>query len=240
MKILLSPITKFSEQSKLALILKRLDWQIVDCDPDLHLWITDGRQPNPLFYNWREVAMNKQVINDCFKDAFGYDVGVEPELHVGMAVEKKLDHGTHGRVVKCPKRPVPDHAYQKLLGNRTDGFTDEYRVDVFRSEFVLTLKHQVLQPCGMPQEKRTDGSSEFDVHLADHFSKGESGQLLDLCASLGLDYGGLDVIRHEDGRLYVIDATINVGVPKMSWHQNLTLDQYLERQATTFERNFKP
>ena len=240
MTILIEPIAKFVSSSKLALMLKHLGWQVVhEIDvPDVWLWITDDRQPDPVFYNWRQIAMNKQVVNDVFKAVFGYEVGVDPELHVGKAVEKKLDHGTHGRVVSCPKSPQAGNAYQKLMANRSDGWLDEYRLDVFRSEMIVSLKHQVLQKNGIPQAQRTADSSEFDVAIADHFSDEEQGRLSDFCVEIGLDYGALDVVRHEDGRLYVIDATTNIGMPQIEWYKNLTLEQYIQRQASTFERNF--
>lgn len=240
MKILIAPIEKYSQRSKLALILKHIGWDIVNENPDVHLWISDSRQPNPLFYNWRGCSLDKQVVSDAFRGVFGYEVGVDPEIYVGKAVEKKLDHGTHGQVVKCPRKPMRDRCYQKLLGNRNDGFTDEYRLDVFRSEMIVTLKHQVLQKSGMPQEMRTPESSEFDLVLSEHFNADEHAKLMDFCVAIGMDYGALDAIRDRDGRLYVIDATTNIGVPEMSWHKNLTLDEYICRQATTFEKNFTP
>lgn len=238
MKIHIAPMQKFVPQSKLALILNHLGWEISEADGEIHLWITDGRQPDALFYNWRNTAMNKQVVNDVFKSVFGYEVGVDPEIHVGPAVEKKLDHGTHGNVVKCPRQPLAERCYQRLLCNRDDGWTNEYRLDVYRSEMIVNLKQQVLQRNGMPQQQRTEKSSEFDLPIGDHFNAEEQTQLVDFCVALGMDYGALDAIRHEDGRLYIIDATTNVGVPKMFWYKNLTLDEYICRQAIAFEQNF--
>jgi hypothetical protein len=238
MKILLAPINKFSHESKLALILKHLNWEIVSHDPDINFWITDGKQPDPLYYNWRLVAMDKCVVNDVFDLVFGYPVEVDPEIYNGLAVQKRLNHGTHGTVIRCPTTYQGEMAYQKLLTNRTDGFTDELRIDVFLSELLISLKHQVVNNRGMPQVERTVGSTEFDVPLASVLTLDELQKVVSFCAEIGLDYGGLDAIRHVDGKLYIIDATANVGMPRMEWHQNLTLEKYLSREAELFERNF--
>ena len=238
MKIQLEPMNKFSSASKLAMILHWLEWEASSHNPDVKLWITDAAFDDSKFYNWRKRDMNKRMLNEAFESVFGYRIGIDPQRHVGPAVEKPLGHGIHGKVVQCPKCPVGDMAYQLLLSNRNDGWTDEYRLDIFCNEIIVTLKHQKLQRSGIPQERRTDGSSEYDLVLGEHFYPQEQRKIVEFCKHVGMDYGSLDAIRHRDGRLYIIDATCNVGVPEMSWHRNLTMDKYLERQAQAFERNF--
>lgn len=239
-RILCHPINKVSDDSKLSRIIKHLGWQRVDDFPcNAAFWVTDSIQANRVYHNHREMAIDKVRVGYCFDQVFGYPVAINPEHHKGVAVEKRLDHGTHGRVVFCPKKRDPDMCYQKLVGNM-DGRThlEELRIDWFGKDFLVTVKYQRKQQSGMPQQERENGSSVFDVRKDYVLTGQEEGLLAKFCDLIRIDYGSLDAIRHHDGRLYIIDATTNTGMPHMEWHKNLTEQKYLDRNCEMFEMAF--
>ncbi len=155
-------------------------------------------------YDCKDVS--KTRVAQAFAEAFGYDLSVDPETHVGPMVEKSELNGAHdGRILLGPHAPLAGRTYQRLIDNSADG--DEL-VEDFRTPTVggrpicVFIKRRPIA--------RRFANANVDVRLArveDIFSPAEQASLADMAARLGLDWGGFDVLRdRREGRLYVVDA----------------------------------
>lgn len=248
--ILVQPQANCASESKLALICKHRGWKIVhDGEADLKVWLSDEPQydrafirpsklmliDRRLFINRRLHAITKQTVNDVHVPVFGYGVGVDPETHDGPCVRKRLDHGTHGKVIQCPEKRQRGFCYQKLLTNSPGDTMEEFRLDIYGPEILNTLKYLQKDAVGFPPAKRQNASFDFNVGLG-MFSPEEVNCLRRFSMIIGLGFGSLDVIRHRDGLLYVIDATTNTAAPTISWYRNTTMEHYLAVSAAYFER----
>lgn len=239
--ILVQPQVNCASESKLALICRHRGWRIVHHgEADLNVWLSDEPQYDRSFINRRLLKITKQLVNDVHVPVFGYAVGVDPETHDGHCVRKRLDHGTHGTVIQCPQKRQPGFCYQKLLTNHPEKtWLEEFRMDRYGLEILVTRKLLEKGPDGFPLASRRNASFTFDCGQ-DKFTEREAICLRFCCTIIGLDFGSLDVIRDLDGRIYIIDATTNTAPPTMSWHKNVTLEHYLDVSAIYFERGLMP
>lgn len=234
--ILVQPQANCVSESKLALICKRKGWAISHHgESDLKVWLSDEPQYDRSFINRRLHTITKQTVNDVHVPVFGYEVGVDPETHDGPCVRKRLDHGTHGKVIQCPQNRQRGFCYQKLLTNSDGDTMEEFRLDIYGPEILNTLKHLQKDVGGFPPAKRRNASFDFNVGLG-MFSPEEVNCLRRFNTVIGLGFGSLDAIRHTDGRLYVIDATTNTAPSTISWCRNTTMEHYLDVSAAYFER----
>lgn len=232
--ILVQPQANCASESKLALIVKHLGWNLVyHGKSDLKVWLSDEVQPDRSFINHRYCKITKQLVNDAHRLAFGYEVGVDPENYDGLCVRKRLDHGTHGKVILCPQNRQRGFCYQKLLTNSPGDTMEEFRLDIYGPVILNTLKHLEKDVGGFPPATRQNASFDFNVGLG-MFSLEELNRLRRFNRFIGLGFGSLDVIRHLDGLLYVIDATTNTAAPTMSWYRNTTMEHYLDVSAVCF------
>lgn len=235
--ILVQPQRNCTTESKAAQIINHLGWKLVhDGEADLKLWLSDAIQPDHSYKNSRDFPIEKAMVNRMFEMAFKYPVGVNPMLHNGPAIRKRPDHGTHGEVIQCPTARLNGFCYQKLLTNHPEeDWMDEFRVDVYGPKFLNTRKRLRKGRFGFPLSSRENDSFEFDCGM-NMFSNAELINLWLFCMGIGLEFGSLDVIRHLDGKIYVIDATTNTGIPTISWHRNADLKKYLDVSAEYFQR----
>ena len=173
---------------------------------------------------------------------FGYEIDVIPECYVGLAVSKIQGHQRHGSVVRCPVAfPRGDRVYQKLLTNHPEEtWMEEWRLDIYGhvENSLLTRKQLQKNSLGFPGPQRKPGWFHFNVPLAEAFTDPELASLEEFREAIRMDYGSLDVIRHEDDKIYVIDATTATTCPNPEWHGNCTEDQYLRRSSEAFEMAF--
>lgn len=242
--VLVQPQANCASESKLALIVKHLGWNLVYhgdvSQMDLKVWLSDEVQLDRSFINNRCVTITKQLVNDLHRFVFNYDVEIDPEVHDGLCIRKRLDHGTHGIVTRCPQNRQSGFCYQKLLTNSPgESWMEEFRMDIFGTEILNTRKQLEKDGSGFPLASRRNSSFDFNCGL-EMFSPIELNQIHRLHRMLGMDFGSFDVIRHGDGFIYVIDATTNTAPPTISWHKNITLDQYLETSAKYFECGLSP
>lgn len=239
-RVLVLPQSDTASESKLALILKTLGCRIVHAGgAELSIWHSDLECEQEKWINHRSIAINKARVSSVFGDIFGYPILVNPETHQGPCVEKQLDHGTHGTVVVCPSQWRPSRCYQRLITNNpTQPWLEEWRLDIFDKDILATLKRLDKGPHGFPLASRRNASFEFNVDIQYEFSPRERTNIFTFCHAIGLQYGSLDALRDLDGRLYIIDATVNTAPPTMSWHKNTTMEKYLAVSAEFFHNAF--
>lgn len=156
-------------------------------------------------FNCRDVS--KSQVAKVFAETFGYSLAVDPGNHVGLAVEKSEINAAHdGAVIQCPAPAQTGRVYQKLIECRAalnpDLVEDLRTCTVGGKPACVFLKRR-------PVTKRFSNSN-VEVKLARVdaiFSRAEQDQITAFTRGLGLDWGGLDVLRDRgDGRLYIVDA----------------------------------
>jgi hypothetical protein len=165
--------------------------------------------------------VSKSRVAQVFEAVFGYPLALDPTAWTGPAVEKGELNGVHdGRIVQCPHPRATGKTYQRLVDTR-DG----------------EVIHDLRTPCvgGRPVVvwiKRKPAADRFSIHnlsveMADPaqvYSPQELEQIAAFCAAMGLDWGGLDILRdRESGRIYIVDVNkTDVGpVIALSWRAKL-------------------
>jgi hypothetical protein len=173
-----------------------------------------GRPSPPA--SWRLSALNgsaggqsKRHLERVFAQVFGYELAVDPRVHVGPCVAKSdRRNGAHdGRLLICPiADPDPELAYEVLVDNRADGVDTvvDFRVPIVGGE--IPFVYRKYRPL-----RTRFGNANTAVELAapgEVFSDDERARLRAFGGAMGLDLGGeVDVLRDRgSGRLYVVDA----------------------------------
>lgn len=157
--------------------------------------------------NFAATDVSKSAVGAAFEAAFGYPLTLDPLLHVGPAVEKSETNGAHdGRIVTCPTQPRPGRVYQRVVDNRCSarpGLMEDMRTPTVGGR----------PACVFLKRRRTEerfANANAEVIMArpeDVYSAAELACIADFCRRLGLDWGGLDVLRDAtEGRLYIVDA----------------------------------
>ena len=174
--------------------------------------------------------ISKQRVADVFEEVFGYALRVEPERSFGAFVEKADRNGVHdGRIVEGPLRPRDGCVYQRLVETTdTDG-----------------MVHDLRSPCvdGAPVvvwEKTRPADIRFSIQNsrvrlrdpASVFSAAEIKLIVRFNRRMGLDWGGLDILRDAvDGRIYIVDVNkTDLGpVIALSWADKIRSMNRLSR-----------
>lgn len=192
------------------------DVKIVDdpAEADLHFYFEDlefrtapMRAPsNKPAFNVGCHDIRKSVVSRLFGEIFGYSLAIDPLRHKGLAVEKSELNGKHdGRIVSCPiDAPRGDRVYQRLVDNTFDGreFIDIRTPVVGGKAPFVYLKRRTRDL------RFSNDNHRVDLAPADALlSQDEQMKIGEFARAIGLDFGGLDVLRdREDGRIYVVDA----------------------------------
>lgn len=180
-------------------------------------------------FNFACRDITKSRVAEVFEDVFGYPLAVDPDHGQGLAVEKGEANGVHdGRMVWLPTLVRPGKVYQRLI----DNIEGENAVDL-RTPFVGG-RPVVVFVKRRPIESRF---ANHNSHVAlarpkDVFSKLEIVQLSAFARAMGLDWGGLDVLRDgPSGRLYVVDVNkTDMGPPTaLPFHAKLKAVALLAR-----------
>jgi hypothetical protein len=160
--------------------------------------------------NFECADVSKSRIATAFEAAFGYPLGLDPTRHCGPAVEKSELNGAHdGRVVMCPIAPAHERIYQKLIDNRAPEHPQRLElVEDFRCPTVGGRPVCVFikrRPLG---SRFANMNSEVELAAPELlFSEDELRRIGEFTRRLGLDWGGLDVLRDRaEGRIYIVDA----------------------------------
>ncbi len=156
--------------------------------------------------NFGCVDVSKTTVARAFAAAFGYPLALDSASHVGPAVEKSEINAAHdGRIVQCPTQAMPGRVYQRVIDNRgadLDLIDDLRTCTVGGKAVCVFIKRR-------PVTKRFINTNT-DVSLRspeEIFTAAELGQISAFTRAIGLDWGGIDVLRDKaDGRLYIVDA----------------------------------
>jgi len=169
--------------------------------------ITAAPPPRPLHsraFNFGCADISKSRVAEVFEQVFGYRLSVDPELGMGLAVEKGETNGVHdGRLVWRPTRARPGRTYQRLIDNIEDGLAVDLRTPfVGGRPVVVFIKRRRVE-----DRFANHNSSVSLARPQDVFTPEEIEKLSAFTRAMGLDWGGLDILRDRPtGRLYVVDV----------------------------------
>ncbi len=163
-------------------------------------------KPGARLINFGCTDVSKSLVARASEQAFGTPLAVDPAAYAGLAVEKSEINAAHdGRIVQCPTPALPGRAYQRLIDNRSADleFVDDLRTCTVGGRAVCVFIKR------RPVTKRfLNTNTEVLLRRPeDVFSVAELEQVGAFTRSIGLDWGGVDVLRdRSDGRLFIVDA----------------------------------
>ncbi len=155
-------------------------------------------------YGCRDVS--KTNVARASQIAFGAPLAIDPMAHVGQAVEKSEINAAHdGHIVQCPTAAVPGRVYQRVVDNRMhdpDYVEDLRTCTIGGKPVVVFIKRRQVT------KRFLNTNIEVLLRVPEEvFSPAEMAQIGAFTREIGLDWGGVDVLRDRgDGRLYIVDA----------------------------------
>jgi hypothetical protein len=163
-------------------------------------------KPGAKLINFGCTDISKSCVAAASETAFGNSLAVDPAGHNGPVVEKSEINAAHdGRIVHCPTPAHAGRAYQRLIDNRSPDLTlvEDLRTCTLGGKPICVFIKR------RPVTKRFQNTN-VDVLLRnpeDVFSADEIERIGVFCRQIGLDWGGVDVLRDRtDGKLYIVDA----------------------------------
>jgi hypothetical protein len=159
----------------------------------------------PQRFNFDCTDISKSHVAHVFEEVFGYPLAVDPTTVTGEIVEKPEKNGVHGgRIVLAPLPARPGFAYQRVVDTRdAHGCCQDLRTPCVGGEPVV-----VWVKTKTPEGRFSiNNRSARLADPADVFSEDERRRIREFNARMGLDWGGLDILRDRgDGRLYIVDV----------------------------------
>jgi len=163
-------------------------------------------KPGAKLINYGARDVSKTNVARACAAAFNHPLAVDPRIHVGAAVEKSEINAAHdGRIVQCPTQPIPGRVYQRVVDNRgaDPNLVEDLRTCTVGGKPVCVFIKR------RPVTKRFQNTNT-EVLLRspeEVFSAAEIAQIGAFTREIGLDWGGVDVLRDRaDGTLYIVDA----------------------------------
>ena len=150
--------------------------------------------------------IRKSKVAAVFQQVFGYDLAIDPLKWAGQAVVKSEQNGVHdGQIIDCPISEIRDQAvYSRLIDNTQDGmtFTDIRTPIVGGNIPVVYLKRRSRHA------RFSNDNERVDLSTADQmFSHDEKTKICQFASQMGLDFGGMDILRDRiDNRIYIVDV----------------------------------
>ena len=188
------------------------------------------QSPAARHFNHACTDISKSHVARIFEDVFGYPLSVDPLHSDGEIIEKPEKNGVHGgRIVRAPHIPLAGMTYQRVVDTEDEtGCCRDLRTPTCAGvPVVVWIK-----------TKTPEG--RFSIHnrkavLAEPaavYSAAELAGIKVFCARMGLDWGGLDILRdRHDGRIYIVDVNkTDLGpVIALSWRDKIVSMQRLAR-----------
>jgi hypothetical protein len=150
--------------------------------------------------------VSKSNVTRACEAAFGNPLAIDPTTHVGPAVEKSEINAAHdGHIVQCPLVPAPGRVYQRVIDNRSwdPSLVEDLRTCTIGGKAVCVfIKRREVT------KRFLNTNVEVLLRAPEEvFSPDELDQIGAFTREIGLDWGGVDVLRDRtDGRLYIVDA----------------------------------
>ncbi len=173
--------------------------------------------------NARCIDISKTHVATVFEAVFGYALSVDPRKTTGEIVEKPEQNGVHGgQLVIAPLEPRPGYAYQRVVDTCDDsGCCHDLRTPCAAGlPVVVWVKTKEAGARFSINNRRAVKALPSDIYSADEL------RLIKLFSDrMGLDWGGLDILRDRgDGRIYIVDVNkTDLGpVIALSWRDKIS------------------
>lgn len=181
----------------------------------------------------------KSTVSAAFERASGYSLSVDPTTHQGRMVEKSELNAAHdGRILEGPlDTPVPGKAYQRLIDNEIDGgLVEDLRCCIVGgSPIIVFRKRRPLERRFLNENVQVLLDEPRNCYTDDEITVIER-----FAAEIGLDWGGVDVLRDRmTGRIYIVDANKTDMGPPVALKLGAKL-RATRRMARAFAVTFTP
>lgn len=168
---------------------------------------TRGVAPSPghhRHFNFGCTDISKSHVAAVFETVFGYPLTIEPTTSAGAAVEKGEANGVHdGRIVQCPLAPIPGKTYQRLIDTSDGQFTYDLRTPCVQGKPVVVWVKKKRAADRFAIENLAVTEMRPDAIYAPE----ELELIRRFCQAMGLDWGGLDILRdRQSGCIYIVDV----------------------------------
>jgi hypothetical protein len=175
-----------------------------------------------------------------FEDVFGYPLSVDPIDYDGPIVAKSEVNAVHdGRILPGP---IPASeleegvVYQRLVRNEAGPSILELRIPVVVE--VTADCYLKVRPSGDTERFMPANSAFWLTSTRFFLSVAEVEKINAFCASIGLEFGHLDVLRDRlSGRIYIVDANNTPFGPVAVMHPR-DADEALRALGLEFGRRF--
>ncbi|ESQ93499.1 hypothetical protein ABAC460_00085 [Asticcacaulis sp. AC460] len=166
--------------------------------------------------------ISKAHVARVFEEVAGYPLALDPRQAAGEIVEKSDKNGVHdGRIVMAPMAPLSGKVYQRVVDTRDDdGCCHDLRTPCIGGEPVVVWVKTKTPEGRFSINNRQARMAEPEAV----YSEAERDLIRRFNARIGLDCGGLDILRdRHDGRIYIVDVNkTDVGpVIALSWSDKI-------------------
>lgn len=163
-------------------------------------------KPGARLINFGCTNVSKTLVTQACERAMGVTLSVDPTTHHGQAVEKSEINAAHdGHIVHCPKPVQPGRVYQRVVDNRSDNpdIVEDLRTSTVGGKPVCVF----IKRRPVTQRFLNTNTEVLLKKPEDVYSPEEIRQITAFTREIGLDWGGVDVLRDSsDGRIYIVDA----------------------------------
>lgn len=167
--------------------------------------LPEGISPTAKLINFGCLDVSKSVVAKAFESAAGYALAVDPRTYTGPMVEKSEINAAHdGRIIEGPMDPITGKTYQRLIDNSIDGDL----VEDLRTTFVAG-EPRIVFIKRRPRSRRFLNENSDVSYTFPHscFSSQELDIIRRFAKEIGLDWGGVDVLRDKaSGHIFIVDA----------------------------------
>ncbi|WP_300379261.1 hypothetical protein [Henriciella sp.] len=162
-------------------------------------------KPGATLVNFGCNDISKTKVAEAFERAAGYSLKVDPTVYRGPMVEKSEKNACHdGRIIEGPLDPLPGKTYQRLIDNEIEGgLVEDLRCCIVGGEPAVSFRKR------RPLTRRflNENAEVLLDEPRNCYSADEIAVIRAFAAELGLDWGGIDVLRdRSSGRIYIVDA----------------------------------
>jgi hypothetical protein len=174
--------------------------------------------------------VSKSKVDECFKQAFGYSLGLNPETHKGTCLKKSETQAVHdGVIVKCPTKREDGYVYEYIIDTRVSRTeVRDMRVFYCFSPGLVIYKYRDIENAFLHNSTRAEAIiPEFE------FSYEEIENINKFCELFGMEFCELDVLRHSDGRIFIVDVNNVAGAGVFSKleksHREIAVKIYMDQ-----------
>ncbi len=187
------------------------------------------------YMNFDCTDISKSYVASVFESVFGYPLSVDPVSHSGDMVKKSERNGAHdGSIITGPTDPETGWVYQHAIDNITENNTvRDLRCPTIGGHIPLIYIKE------RPADRRFDNlnTSCMLATPESQFSEAERSLVSQFCQKMGLDWGGLDILRdNTTQRIYIVDVNkTDMGPPlALPMKDKLTSTTILANALTDF------